>query len=84
MNEVINSVSYGRYIFEGRPYFAVTYIIGLLYEIGGEQSTLVHIEATNSGFRAIFENDFYLYFPLTEDAEIIYKPIPEEEDGDKT
>ena len=76
----IYSVSYARYIHEGIPAFAVGYIVGIQYNIGMEQAVLVSIEPLKAKwFKAVFDNEYEIHFPLMEDTEITYRPIPKEE-----
>ena len=85
MDKEIYSVSYGRYIYEGIPAFAVGYIVGIQYNIGQEQSMLNSIETLkNKSFKAVFENGYEIHFPLMEDTEITYRPIQTKEEKDES
>jgi len=78
----IYSVSYGRYIHEGKSYFSVVYRIDEPYNVGTDQAVLLEIDALKGkNFKATFDNGYELHFPLMSDTEIIYRPKEEKNES---
>jgi hypothetical protein len=71
----IYSINYHKIYSEGRLNLAVHYVVGMFYTVGEDSRAVTEIrDMGKNGFQVLFEGDWMIEVPRTNDVEVVYRP----------